>query len=203
MKSKNMTLTGQGRSQSESSHSGIFKFDEQDICVIKFDDVKVRVVNIHVEPWFIAVDVCKALETDNPTKAIKALDVDEKTLTSIQGIHAGPGNPVINAVSESGFYKLISRSRKATTPGTFAHRFTNWVFREVIPSIRKTGSYGVPWALLHDFAQRSDDSVERGSQAGKALFIRKVEKRLLLSEQKQLLERYQPQLALEGVTSAV
>lgn len=42
-----------------------------------------------------------------------------------------------------GLYKLIARSRKASTAGTFAHRFTNWVFREVIPSIRKTGSYGV------------------------------------------------------------
>ncbi|MFA9342397.1 BRO-N domain-containing protein, partial [Escherichia coli] len=48
-----------------------------------------------------------------------------------------------NVVSESGFYKLIVRSRKASTPGTFAHRFSNWVFREVIPSIRKTGGYGV------------------------------------------------------------
>ena len=143
MKLNNMTLPGQGIAQPESSQGGIFKADEQDISVIKFEGVKVRVVNIHGEPWFIAADVCKALETDNPTKAVKALDADEKTLTSIQGIHAGPGNPVVNAVSESGFYKLISRSRKATTPGTFAHSFTNWVFRDVIPSIRKTGSYGV------------------------------------------------------------
>lgn len=137
MKLNNMTLPGQGIAQPESSQGGIFKADEQDISVIKFEGVKVRVVNIHGEPWFIAADVCKALETDNPTKAVKALDADEKTLTSIQGIHAGPGNPVVNAVSESGFYKLISRSRKATTPGTFAHSFTNWVFRDVIhPFVR-------------------------------------------------------------------
>ena len=194
MKSKSMTLTGQGRSQSESSQSGILKADEQDICVIKFDDVKVRVVNIQGEPWFIAVDVCKALETDNPTKAIKALDVDEKTLTSIQGIHAGPGNPVVNAVSESGFYKLISRSRKATTPGTFAHRFTNWVFRDVIPSIRKTGSYGVPFAFLNDYSKRKAVYTEKASKRGYALQSCKSEKDALEHEGQELWRKYQPEL---------
>ncbi|MDH8479307.1 BRO family protein, partial [Klebsiella pneumoniae] len=59
-----------------------------------------------------------------------------------------------NMVAESGFYKLIARSRKASTPGTFAHRFSNWVFRDVIPSIRKTGSYGVPFAFLNDHTRR-------------------------------------------------
>ena len=63
------------------------------------------------------------------------------TLTLTEG-HSGKrgGARSWNMAAESGFYKLIARSRKASTPGTFAHRFSNWVFRDVIPSIRKTGS---------------------------------------------------------------
>ncbi|EPV4635444.1 BRO-N domain-containing protein, partial [Shigella boydii] len=66
------------------------------------------------------------------------------------------GNQNMRIISESGFYKLIARSRKATTPGTFAHRFSNWVFRNVIPGIRKTGTYGIPWGALQDFSRRKE-----------------------------------------------
>lgn len=83
--------------------------------IIQFEGARVRVVALNGEPWFIAADVCAALEIENATKAVKALDADEKTLTSIQGIHPGPGNPMVNAISESGFYKMVVRSRKATT----------------------------------------------------------------------------------------
>ncbi|ENH9087596.1 ash family protein [Salmonella enterica] len=83
--------------------------------IIQFEGASVRVVALNGEPWFIAADVCAALEIENATKAVKALDADEKTLTSIQGIHPGPGNPMVNAISESGFYKMVVRSRKATT----------------------------------------------------------------------------------------
>ncbi len=194
MKLNNMTLPGQGITQPESSQDDIFKADEQDISVIKFEGMKVRVVNIHGEPWFVAADVCKALETDNPTKAVKALDTDEKTLTSIQGIHAGPGNPLVNTVSESGFYKLISRSRKATTQGTFAHSFTNWVFREVIPSIRKTGSYGVPFAFLNDHSRRKAQYTKKASKRGSDLQACKGEKASLITEEAELWRKYQPAL---------
>lgn len=90
MKTKN-TATGWGQTHPKESHSDIFKAGESDITVIKFEGVKVRVVNIHWEPWFIAVDVCKALETDNPTKTVKALVPDGNTLTSIQGIYSNVG----------------------------------------------------------------------------------------------------------------
>ncbi|AHM72105.2 MULTISPECIES: BRO-N domain-containing protein [Yersinia] len=163
------------------------------VSVLCFERHTVRVLQLGGEPWFIAKDVCQALEVVNHRMALKALDDDEKgvNLTYTPG-----GQQLMRTVSESGFYKLIARSRKASTPNTFAHRFSNWVFREVIPSIRKFGAYGVPWALLHDFTRRSDDSIGRGSQAGKALAIRKVEKHQLESEERLLLDRYQPELKL-------
>ena len=115
------------------------------VSVLCFEDYKVQVVQLNGEPWFIAKDVCAALGIVNSRDALTALDDDEKnTVALIYGIR---GNPNRGVISESGFYKLISRSRKATKSGTFAHRFSNWVFREVIPTIRKSGAYGVPMGI--------------------------------------------------------
>ncbi|EMD2983623.1 Bro-N domain-containing protein [Salmonella enterica] len=153
---------------------------EGDISVIRFEGIKVRIVNMDGDPWFIAKDVCEALEIADHKVALRRLDADEKggCLTPTPG-----GWQVMRTVCESGFYKLIARSRKASTAGTFAHRFTNWVFREVIPSIRKTGSYGVPFAFLNDHSKR-----------GKDLQACKGEKSRLIAEEAELWRKYQPQL---------
>lgn len=190
----NMTLAGQGLSHPAASQKDIYRASESDISVIRFEGARVRIVKISGEPWFVAADVCKALEIGNPSKAVAALDGDENTLTSIQGIHAGPGNPVVNVVAESGFYKLIARSRKATTPGTFAHRFSNWVFRQVIPSIRKTGSYGVPFAFLNDFTRRKAQYTRKASKRGHDLQACRKEKEHLTQEEAKLWRDHQPQL---------
>ena len=194
MMKNNMTLAGQGLAHPAASQKVIYQVSESDISVIRFEGAKVRIVKISGEPWFVAADVCKALEIGNPSKAVAALDMDENTLTSIQGIHAGPGNPVVNVVAESGFYKLIARSRKATAPGTLAHRFTNWVFRQVIPSIRKTGSYGVPFAFLNDFTRRKTQYIRKASKRGHALQACRKEKEQLSREEAQLWREHQPQL---------
>lgn len=85
------------------------------------------------EPWFVAADVCRALELGNSSDVIKRLDEDERTLVSIEG--ASNGLPV-NAVNEPGLYALILGSRKPE-----AKAFKRWITHEVIPSIRKTGGY--------------------------------------------------------------
>ncbi|EFC2563323.1 transporter [Escherichia coli] len=156
MKLRKTPVQGQGFVRPENS--------SDDISVIKFEVEKVRIVKINSEPWFVAKDVCAALELSNSRMALQDLDDDERnTVTLTYGIR---GNPNHSAVSESGFYKLIARSRKASTPGTFAHRFTNWVFREVIPSIRKTGIYGVPFAMLNDFSKRQAAYQQEASKRG-------------------------------------
>ncbi|EHO5147618.1 transporter [Salmonella enterica] len=163
-----------------------------DISVINFEGEKVRIVKINGEPWFVAKDVCAALELSNSRMALQSLDDDERnTVTLTYGIR---GNPNHSAVSESGFYKLIARSRKAITPGTFAHRFSNWVFREVIPSIRKTGSYGVPFAFLNDHSKRQAAYIKKASKRGKDLQACKGEKSRLIAEEAELWRKYQPQL---------
>lgn len=99
---------------------------------------KIRVVERDGEPWFVAADVCKALEIGNPSQAISRLDEDEKvTLTTNEG-HSGKvgGAQMLSAISEPGLYSIILTSRKSE-----AKQFKRWVTHEVIPSIRKHGGY--------------------------------------------------------------
>ncbi|WP_430875181.1 BRO-N domain-containing protein [Gilliamella sp. G0441] len=170
----------------------IVKQDE--LSVIKFDGIEVRIITHLGEPWFIAVDVCNALEIKNVTNAIKSLNENEKALYSIKGITRG--NEFVNAISESGFYKLIARSRKAIQQGTFAYRFSNWVFGEVIPTIRKTGDYGVPWAFLNDHAKREKEYRIESSRRGRNLEACKKWKANLIAEERALWAKYQPELVL-------
>ncbi|EER6500891.1 antirepressor protein [Escherichia coli] len=161
------------------------------MVVLRFDSVNVRVVYLNGDPWFVAKDVCVALEISNSRDALKALDADEKKTVALSyGIR---GNPNHSLISESGFYKLIARSRKAVTPGTFAHRFSNWVFRNVIPGIRKTGAYGIPWGALQDFSRRKEQYQLSASQKGRALQACKRKKRELEEEEKRLIREYQPE----------
>lgn len=110
-----------------------------DFTIFKFGESEIRVITKSGEPWFVAADVCKALQIGNPTKAIKNLDDDEKALTLIQGLSRG--NEEGNIVSESGMYTLVLRCRDAVNKGTVPHKFRKWVTAEVLPSIRKHGEY--------------------------------------------------------------
>ena len=85
------------------------------------------------EPMFAAVDVCKALDLSNPSMAVASLDDDERAKLNLgrQG--------ETNFVTEPGFYKLVMRSRKPE-----AKAFQRWVTHEVLPELRKRGSYQVP-----------------------------------------------------------
>lgn len=94
----------------------------------------VRIKEINGEPWFIAADVCKALEIGNPTMALDRLDEDEKALISIEGLSRG--NDKGNVVSEAGLYALVLSSRKPE-----AKAFKRWITHEIVPSIRKHGMW--------------------------------------------------------------
>lgn len=92
---------------------------------------QIRTIVIDGEPWFVAVDVCNVLEIKNPSDALnKQLEDFERARFNLgrQG--------EANIISESGFYTLVLRSRKP-----IAKPFRIWVTSEVLPSIRKTGSY--------------------------------------------------------------
>ena len=96
---------------------------------------QVRVIEKDGEPWFVARDVCEALELDLASGA-RGLDADEKGLHSVQ---TPGGVQEVSVISEPGLYSLILRSRKAE-----AKTFKRWITHEVIPSIRKHGMYATP-----------------------------------------------------------
>ncbi|MBF2707504.1 BRO-N domain-containing protein [Flavobacterium soyangense] len=89
---------------------------------------------IENEPWFVAKDICDILELGNVTKALYALDEDEKLTLPI--VRAGQ-NRKVNCISESGLFALIMRSNKPE-----AKAFRKWVTSEVLPALRKNGFYG-------------------------------------------------------------
>ena len=95
----------------------------------------ISVIEQNGEPWFMAADVCRALELD-PT-ATRRLDDDEKnTLRLTQGTS---GNPNATMISEACLYTLVLGSRKPE-----AKQFKRWVTHDVLPTIRKHGAYMTP-----------------------------------------------------------
>ena len=97
---------------------------------------EIRTALIENKPWFVAVDVCRALEIGNSSQAISRLDADEKMITLISNEGNKRGNPNMTVVNEPGLYTLILSSRKPE-----AKAFKRWITHDVIPMIRKTGGY--------------------------------------------------------------
>ena len=91
---------------------------------------EVRTVEINGEPWFVANDICYALDLTNTTMAMSRLDEDERTKFNLgrQG--------EANVVNEFGLYNLVLASRKPE-----AKQFKRWITHDVIPTIRKHGAY--------------------------------------------------------------
>lgn len=125
-----------------------------EITPFNFGSNIVRVVSRNNDPWFVANDVCKALGYSNTSKAIADhLDDDERYNESLDR-----GGSLL-LISESGLYALILRSRKPE-----ARKFAKWVTSEVLPTIRKTGSYqsdtqSQRTALAHQLASQATAQV--------------------------------------------
>lgn len=118
------------------------------------DHSQFRTIMRDGEPWFVLVDVCRALDISNPAQAAARLDDDEKGIISND---TPGGRQRMAIINESALYSLILTSRKEG-----AKRFKKWVTSEVLPSIRKTGGYGgkVP-AFIKRF-QANWDRVDEG-----------------------------------------
>lgn len=102
----------------------------------------IRTVFIDNEPWFVAADVCSALDLSNPTIAVGRLDEDERAKFNL----GRQGDATI--VNEPGLYTLVLGSRKPE-----AKVFKRWITHDVIPSIRKHGLYMAPAKLQETLAK--------------------------------------------------
>jgi anti-repressor protein len=112
-----------------------------ELQIFDFSGKGVRITIIDGELWWIARDVCQILGIENAPQAVQVLDSDEKLIYTL---HISGQNREVNLINESGLYTLILRSNKPE-----AKLFRKWVTSEVLPQIRKTGSFNssVPKSL--------------------------------------------------------
>lgn len=117
----------------------------------EFGEIRTAVVNN--EPMFCLIDICKALELSNSRIVADRLDEDERRKLDL------PRQGETWFVTESGLYAVILRSDKPN-----AKKFRKWVTSEVLPSIRKTGSYNKPMSTAEKIqllAQGNEELNER------------------------------------------
>lgn len=101
--------------------------------VFLFVDQQVRTITIDEELWFVAMDAAGILGYSATSAMTRTLDEDEK---GVHTLHTLGGEQEVTIVSEAGLFSAILRSRSAS-----ARAFKRWVTHEVLPSIRRTGSY--------------------------------------------------------------
>lgn len=114
---------------------------------------EIRTVTIDNEPWFVGIDVAKSLGYANPKNAVpKHVSEEDKLGTQIE--YAGQRREV-TVINESGLYALIFGSKLES-----AKRFKRWVTSEVLPAIRKTGSYQKPMTIAEQIQLLAQGNVE-------------------------------------------
>ncbi len=117
-----------------------------EMTVFSFDpNTNIRTVMIDGEPHFVAKDICDALDILNNRDAIATLKenyerigIDTKGVVNFYPLQTAGGMQEMTVLTEAGLYDLIAQSRKPN-----ALKFKYWVHSEVLPSIRKTGSYSL------------------------------------------------------------
>jgi prophage antirepressor-like protein len=114
---------------------------------------EVRTIEKDGEVWFVAKDVCEILELTNVSMSVERLDEDEKLVSKL--FTSGQEREVWT-VNEPGLYSLIVSSYKPE-----AKSFKRWITHEVIPSIRKTGSYTAPNAIIDKKQIQLDIQIEK------------------------------------------
>lgn len=154
------------------------------ILPFNFDGQAVRVVVDDAEPWFHAGDVCAALGYANPRDAVSR-HVDDEDVAKHDTLSTG-GPQTANHVNESGLYALVFGSRLDS-----AKRFKRWVTHEVLPAIRKNGSFTA--------RQSRPTTLSRNQVAASILLLRSAAEDLKFAPSA-LLGGYQRLEAQLGVT---
>lgn len=98
---------------------------------------QIRTMVIDGEPWFVGKDVAEALGYERPTDTVrKRVDDEDRGISKME---TPSGKQEMTIINESGLYTLVLGSKLDS-----AKRFKRWVTSEVLPAIRKTGSYNKP-----------------------------------------------------------
>jgi|GEM_PF-6944809 len=132
--------------------------DRYEIVRFDFEENGIRVIQVNDEPWFVLKDLCQALEIVNYREVPERLDTDEVRLIALPHPQSNEKTLEMWCVDESGLYAVILRSSKPE-----AKKFRKWITREVLPSLRKTGSYSLtnaPEAELLREIQRTNQKLD-------------------------------------------
>jgi prophage antirepressor-like protein len=108
--------------------------------VFEHGNWSVRTLLVDGVPWFVAADVCAALGFSNPRQAVSSHVADEHR--DVQTVDTPGGRQQVTVIDEPGMYALAFGSRLPS-----AAAFRDWVFSEVLPALRHTGTYTVPAAM--------------------------------------------------------
>ena len=103
------------------------------LSIFTFEHQQVRFVGTAEKPEWIAADLCNIFGIKNVSDTLGKFSEDEKGVALIDTLG---GEQSVLTLTEPGLYRLIFKSRK-----DIAKRFQRWIFHEVLPAIRKTGSY--------------------------------------------------------------
>ena len=139
---------------------------------------KIRVIDRNGEPWFVARDVAAALGFADPSRAV--VQHCKKAVKTTILANRKDGNPPMNIslIPESDLYRLVMRSN---VPG--AEEFQTWVCEEVLPSIRKTGSYSIGGVAVPNFSNPAEAARAWADEYEKRVAAQKV-----IEEQAQTIE---------------
>ena len=137
---------------------------------------QVRVVTRDGDPWFVATDVCRALDVINSRHALTRLDEDVKGVVLNDTLG---GKQSMAIVSEPGLYVLVLGSRKSE-----AQSFRRWITHEVLPAIRQEGAYMTP-ERLHEVLQDPDTLIALAQR----LKLLQEKNRALVDENEALLPK--------------
>ena len=164
-----------------SSHSQELPNASSAIRLFENPLFKVRVIMRCSDPWFVAKDVATCIEHSNATKMCDLCRDKDKIVVDVEELKTNDllvlGNRGLTCISESGLYRILA---KCNLPK--CEPFENWVFDEVLPSIRKTGSYSVTQPTLAipktlpEALRAYADELERREAAEKRAITAEVER---------------------------
>ncbi|NIL41575.1 phage antirepressor protein [Salinispora arenicola] len=114
----------------------------REITTFEFGDLPLRTVTVGNEPWFVAADVARLLGYRMASDMTRRLDEDDRGTRSVR---TPSGQQSMTVISEAGLYAAILGSQVEG-----AREFKRWVTHDVLPAIRRTGSYTAPAVELDE-----------------------------------------------------
>ena len=120
------------------------------LTLFNYENHEIRTVAIDNEPYFVGKDVADVLGYQNGSRDINR-HVDEEDRTKVMVFDGNQDKETI-IINESGVYSLVFGSKLPS-----AKRFKHWVTSEVLPTLRKTGSYKMPETYAEALRQLADE----------------------------------------------